>query len=185
MTQCYICGNYSHNKDNYVECNKQINKILNKQIKNISVQLIPFRQMGYNTSIKKYLEYANNPEIAIEKFIQQNHFNPNKPNRLNVLLNDKNDNNLQVFDYDDNNICRWQKKNKLDIIELLYDRGMNHLYFAKMILDGAGIKLTLSKENKLKKIIEKHNDEKYRQKCLTIILNMLYKYRNIVKINIY
>ena len=81
---------------------------------------------------------------------------------MNIINTNRRDNHVQLFDYDEDFICRWQTKDKNKIIELLYDRGMNYLFFAKMMLDCAeqickaylnffgGIKLDSKKEIKLK-----------------------------------
>jgi len=147
------------------------------------VNLLPFREMGYGVSTEKYLEYANNPEHAIKQFIKEHHFNPDKPERMNVLNTNRRDNRVQLFDYDDDLICRWQTKDKSKIIELLYDRGMNHLFFAKMMLDGAGVKLDPKKEKKLKEKIKEYEDDKVKKQCLDMISDMTYDYRDIVETN--
>jgi hypothetical protein len=147
------------------------------------VNLLPFRENGYKVSTEKYLEYANNPEHAIKQFIKEHHFNPDKPERLNILNTNRRDNRVQLFDYDEDSICRWQTKDKSKIIELLYDRGMNHLFFAKMMLDGAGVKLDPKKEKKLKEKIKEYEDEKVKKQCLDMISDMTYDYREIVETN--
>ena len=162
--------------------NIQINVNNGDNLKNV-VELLPFREMGYKVSTEKYLEYASNPEQAIKQFIKENHFNPEKPERMNVLNTNRRDNRVQLFDYDDDFIARWQTKDKAKIIELLYDRGMNHLFFAKMMLDGAGIKLDAKKEAKLKEKIKEYEDDKVKKKCLEMISDMTYDYREIVEEN--
>lgn len=145
--------------------------------------LLPFREMGYKVSTEKYLEYANNPDNAIKQFIKEHHFNPDKPERMNVLNTNRRDNRVQLFDYDEDSICRWQTKDKSKIIELLYERGMNHLYFAKMMLDGAGVKLDPKKEKKLKDKIKEYEDDKVKKQCIDMISDMTYDYREMVETN--
>ncbi len=145
--------------------------------------LLPFREMGYKVSTEKYLEYANNPDNAIKQFIKEHHFNPDKPERMNVLNTNRRDNRVQLFDYDEDSICRWQTKDKGKIIELLYERGMNHLYFAKMMLDGAGVKLDPKKEKKLKDKIKEYEDDKVKKQCIDMISDMTYDYREMVETN--
>jgi hypothetical protein len=147
------------------------------------VNLLPFRETGYKVSTEKYLEYANNPEHAIKQFIKEYHFNPDKPERMNILNTNRRDNRVQLFDYDDDFICRWQTKDKSKIIELLYDRGMNHLFFAKMMLDGAGVKLDPKKEKKLKEKIKEYEDDKVKKQCLDMISDMTYDYRDMIENN--
>jgi len=147
------------------------------------VNLLPFRETGYKVSTEKYLEYANNPEHAIKQFIKEYHFNPDKPERMNILNTNRRDNRVQLFDYDEDSICRWQTKDKSKIIELLYDRGMNHLFFAKMMLDGAGVKLDPKKEKKLKEKIKEYEDDKVKKQCLDMISDMTYDYRDMVENN--
>jgi hypothetical protein len=129
------------------------------------------------------LEYASNPEQAIKQFIRENHFNPDKPERMNVLNTNRRDNRVQLFDYDEDFICRWQTKDKSKIIELLYDRGMNHLFFAKMMLDCAGVKLDPKKETKLKEKIKEYENDKVKKQCLDMIADMTYDYREMVETN--
>ena len=146
--------------------------------------MIPFRDVSYKISTKKYLEYANNPEQAIRKFVKDEHLNPNKPERMNVLNTNPRSNRVQLFDFDEDFICRWQTKDKNDISELLFDRGVNALFFAKTMLAAAGIKLEPKKEIQLNaKIKEYENDEKLKKKYIDMISDLTYDYREMVGIN--
>ena len=173
-------GTLTNNNNNNIQINVSANA--GDDLKKV-VELLPFREMGYKITTEKYLEYATNPEKAIKQFIKENHFNPDKPERMNVLNTNRRDNRVQLFDYDDDFIARWQTKDKAKIIELLYDRGMNHLFFAKMMLDGAGIKLDAKKEAKLKEKLKEYEDDKVKKKCLDMISDMTYDYRDMVEEN--
>jgi hypothetical protein len=102
---------------------------------------------------------------------------------MNILNTNRRDNRVQLFDYDEDFICRWQTKDKSKIIELLYDRGMNHLFFAKMMLDCAGVKLDTKKETKLKEKIKEYENDKVKKQCLDMISDMTYDYREMVETN--
>jgi len=162
--------------------NIQINVNSSEDLKKV-VELLPFRETGYKVTTEKYLEYANNPDQAIKQFIKEHHFNPEKPERMNILNTNRRDNRVQLFDYDEDFICRWQTKDKSKIIELLYDRGMNHLFFAKMMLDYAGVKLDPKKETKLKEKIKEYENDKVKKQCLDMISDMTYDYREMIELN--
>jgi len=148
------------------------------------VEMLPFRDASYKISTKKYLEYANNPEQAIKKFVKDEHLNPAKPERLNILNTNSRSNRVQLFDYDDDFICRWQTKNKTDVAELLFDRGVNILFFAKNMLSAAGIKLDPKKETQLNaKIKEYETNDKVKKKYIDMITDLTYDYRDVVEFN--
>jgi hypothetical protein len=168
--------------NNNINNNIQINVSSTEDLKKV-VEILPFRETGYKVTTEKYLEYASNPDQAIKQFIKEHHFNPEKPERMNILNTNRRDNRVQLFDYDEDFICRWQTKDKGKIMELLYDRGMNHLFFAKMMLDCAGVKLDPNKENKLKEKIKEYEDDKVKKQCLDMIADMTYDYREMIEIN--
>ena len=94
------------------------------------------------------------------------------------------DNRVQLFDYDDDFICRWQTKDKTDVAELLYDRGVNILFFAKTMLSAAGIQLDPKKETQLNaRIKEYENDDKIKKKYVNMISDLTYDYRDVVSTN--
>jgi len=148
------------------------------------VDLIPFRNATYNITPEKYLEYANNPEQAIKKFIKDQHFNPNKPERMNILNTNARSNRVQIFDRDDDNICRWMTKDKATVSELLYDRGVNHLFVAKDIIEANGMYLDPRKEINLKeKINEYETDPKIKKQYIGMISDLSYDYHNMIEEN--
>jgi len=61
------------------------------------VDMLPFRNASYNIPAEKYLEYANNPEQAIKKFIKDYHFNPDRPERMNILNTNRRDNRTLIL----------------------------------------------------------------------------------------
>jgi len=146
------------------------------------VELLPFRNASYKISPKKYLEYASNPEQAIKKFVKDQHFNPDMPERMNLLNTNRRDNRVQLFDFDDDFICRWLTRDKSKICELLVDRAVNTLFFAKDNLARAGIKLDSTKEADIKQIIKKiENDENFKKKYIDLVADLTYDYKDIIK----
>jgi len=103
---------------------------------------------------------------------------------MNVLNTNPRSNRVQLFDYDEDFVCRWQTKDKNDISELLFDRGVNILFFAKIMLASAGVKLDPKKETKLNaRIKEYENDEKLKKKYIDMISDLTYDYREMVGTN--
>ena len=148
------------------------------------VELIPFRNASYNITPEKYLEYANNPEQAIQLFIKDEHFNPNKPERMNILNTNLRSNRVQIFDRDNDNICRWMTKDKATISELLYDRGINHIFVAKNIIEENGLFLDPRKERNLKeKINEYETNPRIKKQYISMISDLSYDYHNMIENN--
>ena len=85
--------------------------------------MLPFRDVSYKIPTKKYLEYVNNPDQAIKQFVKDYHLNPNKPERMNVLNTNRRDNRVQLFDFDEDFICRWQTKDKSKVLEQVSSDG--------------------------------------------------------------
>jgi hypothetical protein len=130
------------------------------------------------------LEYANNPDQAIKQFVKDYHLNPDKPERQNILNTNRRDNRVQLFDFDEDFICRWQTKDKSKVLELLCDRGVNALFFAKTMLAAAGIKLDPKKEIELNaKIKEYETSDKVKKKYVDMIGDLTYDYRDMVESN--
>ena len=147
-------------------------------------EMLPFRDVCYKIPTKKYLEYVNNPDQAIKQFVKDYHLNPNKPERMNVLNTNRRDNRVQLFDFDEDFICRWQTKDKSKVLELLCDRGVNALFFAKTMLAAAGIKLDPKKETALNaKIKEYESSDKVKKRYIDMIGDLTYDYRVVVEIN--
>jgi RNase P subunit RPR2 len=161
--------------------NQQNNVVINlnstDDLKKVS-DILPFRDASYKIPTKKYLEYANNPrrvnlyflqkykcpDQAIKQFVKDYHLNPNKPERQNILNTNRRDNRVQLFDFDEDFICRWQTKDKSKVLELLCDRGVNALFFAKTMLSAAGVKLDPKKETELNaKIKEYESSDKVKK----------------------
>jgi hypothetical protein len=148
------------------------------------VELIPFRNTGYDIPLSHYIDYVNNPAQAIKKFIKDQHFNPDKPDRMNILNTNRRDNRVQIFDKDEDNIPRWLTRDKYTINELLYDRGINYLFIAKDILEENGIKVDPNKEAALnKKIEEFESDPKTKKEYISMISDLTYDYHEIVEEN--
>ena len=186
--------NTTNNTNNGINIQTQNNQ--NNHINNININLnntndiqkvvdmIPFRNVKYNITPEKYLEYAKYPERAIKSFIKDEHLNPNKPERMNILNTNTRSNKVQVLDRDDDDEIRWMIKSKTDINELLYDRGVNHLYVAKNILEANGIYLDARTKQRLnEKINEYETDDRSKREQIDMISDLTYNYRDIVESN--
>ncbi len=186
LTQPNVVNNIS-NVSNTANNTQNIGTQININVgstKNLQevVELLPFRNVSYKISPKKYLEYASNPEQAIKKFVKDQHFNPDIPERMNILNTNRRDNRVQLFDFDDDFICRWLTRDKSKICELLVDRAVNTLFFAKDNLARAGIKLDSTKEADIKQIIKKiENDEQFKKKYIDLVADLTYDYKDIIK----
>jgi hypothetical protein len=163
---------------------QNINNVVINVNQNQIVDMLPFRDVSYKIPTKKYLEYANNPDQAIKQFVKDYHLNPDKPDRMNVLNTNRRDNRVQLFDFDEDFICRWQTKDKYKVMELLCDRGVNALFFAKTMLAAAGVKLNPEKEKQLNaKIKEYESSDKIKKKYIDMIADLTYDYRDVVELN--
>ncbi len=172
------------NTTNIGTLNNQNNVVINVNPIQEPIDMLPFRDVCYKIPTKKYLEYANNPDQAIKQFVKDYHLNPDKPERMNILNTNRRDNRVQLFDFDEDFICRWQTKDKSKVLELLCDRGVNALFFAKTMLTAAGIKLDPDKETKLNaKIKEYETSDKVKKKYVDMIGDLTYDYRDMVESN--
>jgi hypothetical protein len=194
-----VCSNKNNitNKNNIINkinnTNNNVNNIQNNTINinvgNISdiekvIEMLPFKNVKYNITPQKYLEYAKYPERAIKSFVKDEHFNSKKPERMNILNSNSRSNKMQILDHDDNDEIRWLLKSKKDVCDLLYDRGINHLYVAKNILNSNGIFLDTKTEKRLnEKINEYETDNKSRKEQIDIISDLTYNYRDVVQNN--
>ena len=185
-------NNILHTTNNNIQTLNNLNNqnnIININLNNPNdiqkvVDMIPFKNVKYNISPEKYLEYAKFPEKAIKTFIKDEHFNPNKPERMNILNTNLKSKKVQVLDCDDNDEIRWMIKSKTDINELLYDRGVNHLYVAKNILEENGIFLdAITIQRLISKINEYETNDKIKKEEIEEISDLTYNYRDIVDRN--
>ncbi len=190
-------NNNTNNSTNIQTQNNQTQNIQtqnNQNIININIdstkntdkiaEMIPFRTCGYKITPKKYLEYAKYPERAIKSFIKDEHFNPEKPERMNVLNTNYKSTKVSVLDYDEYDEMRWMLKSKNDINGLLCDRVINHLFMAKIMLQNAGIKLDAETEKKLNEQINDYeSNEKVKKKYLDMVSELSYNYRDMVEEN--
>ena len=169
----------TQNNQNIIQINLNNSNYIEKV-----VEMIPFKNVKYNITPEKYLEYAKFPERAIKSFVKDEHFNPNKPERMNILNTNSRSNKVQILDRDDDDEIRWMIKTKSDINELLYDRVVNHLYVAKNILEANGIFLDARTEQKLNdKINEYETDNRSKREQIDIISDLTYNYRDIIDSN--
>ena len=188
MTNQKRINNITNNTTNNIQNNQNNQQIIiavnNADDLKKVVDMIPFRNTGYDIPLTNYLDYINNPGQAIKKFIKDQHFNPDKPERMNILNTNRRDNRVQIFDKDEDNIPRWLTKDKYAINELLYDRGINYLFVAKDILEENGIKVDPKKEVALnKKIEEFETDPKTKKEYISMISDLTYDYHDMVEQN--
>ena len=175
--------------NNNIQTQNNQNQIININLSNPNdiqkvVNMIPFKNVKYNITTEKYLEYARYPERAIKSFVKDEHFNPNKPERMNIFNSNSRSNKVQVLDRDEDDKIKWMIKSKTDINELLYDRGVNHLYVAKNILEANGIFLDIRTEQRLNdKINEYETDNRSKREQIDIISDLTYNYRDIIDSN--
>jgi hypothetical protein len=161
-----------NNKDDIEEVCKQVCK------------LIPFRYTKYNTPIDKLIEYYNNPNCAIQKIVNGEHFNPEKPEQMNIHNTNCRSNRIQVFDADEYGNEMWITKDKMDLCEDLYEKSVNELYFAKNKLESNGIKIDLRKENRMnEKINNLETDLKMKKDYINKIADITWDKRKLVELN--
>ena len=161
-----------NNKNDIAEVCKQVSK------------LIPFRYTKYNTPVDILIDYYNNPNRAIQHIVNYQHFNPKKPQQMNIHNTNCRSNRVQVFDEDENGDERWITKDKMDVCEDLYEKSVNELYFAKYKLEKKGIIVDPQKENRMnEKINELETDDKIRKEYINKIADITWDGRNIVNSN--
>ena len=183
-------NNTTNNTTNNIHNNQQniIIAVNNKEdIEEVCKQvckLIPFRYTKYNTPIDKLIEYYNNPNCAIQKIVNGEHFNPEKPEQMNIHNTNCRSNRIQVFDTDENGNEMWITKDKMDICEDLYEKSVNELYFAKNRLESYGIKIDVKKENIMnEKINELETDLKIKKDYMNKIADITWDSRKLVELN--
>ena len=173
-----------NNKNDIAEVCKQVSK------------LIPFRYTKYNTPVDTLIDYYDNPNRAIQHIVNYQHFNPKKPQQMNVHNTNcrslaiwhtrsvSGSNRVQVFDEDENGDERWITKNKMDVCEDIYEKSVNELYFAKNKLEKNGIIVDQQKQKRMnEKINEFETDEKIRKEYINKIADITWDGRYIVNSN--
>ena len=130
------------------------------------------------------IDYYDNPNRAIQHIVNYQHFNPKKPQQMNVHNTNCRSNRVQVFDEDENGDERWITKNKMDVCEDIYEKSVNELYFAKNKLEKNGIIVDQQKQKRMnEKINEFETDEKIRKEYINKIADITWDGRNIVNLN--
>ncbi len=147
-------------------------------------KLIPFRYTKYKPSVRDLIGYFNNPNKAIQQIIINEHFNPDKPEQMNIHNTNCRSNRMQVFDEDENGIERWITRDKTDVCDDLYEKSVNEMFFAKTNLKVKGYHVDSKKEKTMNdKIKELETNKKVRKEYMDKIADVTWDYRDVVQQN--
>lgn len=147
-------------------------------------KLIPFRYTKYKPSVKDLISYFNNPNKAIQQIIINEHFNPDKPEQMNIHNTNCRSNRMQVFDEDENGSERWITRDKTDVCDDLYEKSVNEMFFAKHNLKLKGYRVSAEKEKTMNdKIHQLETNKKLRKEYMDKISNLTWDYKNVVQTN--
>ncbi len=147
-------------------------------------KLIPFRYTKYKPSVRDLLGYFNNPNKAIQQIIINEHFNPAKPEQMNIHNTNCRSNRMQVFDEDENGLERWITRDKTDVCDDLYEKSVNEMFFAKTNLKVKGYHIDSKKEKTMNdKIRELETNKKVRKEYMDKISDITWDYRDVVQQN--
>jgi len=147
-------------------------------------KLIPFRYTKYKPSVRDLIGYFNNPNKAIQQIIINEHFNPSKPEQMNIHNTNCRSNRMQVFDEDENGLERWITRDKTDVCDDLYEKSVNEMFFAKTNLKIKGYHVDSKKEKTMNdKIRELETNKKIRKEYMDKISDITWDYRDVVQQN--
>jgi len=147
-------------------------------------KLIPFRYTKYKPSVQDLIGYFNNPNKAIQQIIINEHFNPSKPEQMNIHNTNCRSNRMQVFDEDENGLERWITRDKTDVCDDLYEKSVNEMFFAKTNLKIKGYHVDSKKEKTMNdKIRELETNKKIRKEYMDKIADITWDYRDVVQQN--
>lgn len=159
-------------KDDIEEVCKQVSK------------LIPFRYTKYKPSVQDLISYFNNPNKAIQQIIINEHFNPAKPEQMNIHNTNCRSNRMQVFDEDENGSERWITRDKTDVCDDLYEKSVNEMFFAKHNLKLKGYRVSSEKEKNMNdKIHQLETNKKVRKEYMNKISDITWDYKDVVQAN--
>ena len=125
----------------------------------------------------------NNP---IARLIIDTHFNPDKPENMNILNTNIKDNRIKVYDYDDDDDEKWLIKDKKEICETLYYNCVYALFNSLTNTYHNG-EINISKqsfERIISVITTYYNDIRVIKEYIKIISYVTYNNRHIVLDNI-
>jgi hypothetical protein len=184
-------NNTTNNTDNSITNNNQQNIIIavsgKEDIEEVCKQvckLIPFRYTKYKPSVQDLIGYFNNPNKAIQQIIINEHFNPSKPEQMNIHNTNCRSNRMQVFDEDENGLERWITRDKTDVCDDLYEKSVNEMFFAKTNLKVKGYHVDSKKEKTMNdKIRELETNKKVRKEYMDKIADITWDYRDVVHQN--
>ena len=158
-------------KELYKQVSKLLDKVGDTNIQNnIILNNYGNEDLSHLTSTLK-TELLSIPYGAIPKMIEAIHFNDDKPENKNIVLPNKKENLVKIFQGD-----KWIYKNKNDTINDLVDSKYN-------IIDGhfeeinnqthicSGIKTTFTKFKKVYEDGDEEMVEKLRKECELVLLN--------------
>ena len=147
-------------------------------------KLIPFRYTKYKPSAKDLISYFNNPNKAIQQIIINEHFNPAKPEQMNIHNTNCRSNRMQVFDEDENGSERWITRDKTDVCDDLYEKSVNEMFFAKHNLKLKGYRVSSEKEKNMNsKINDLETNKKIRKEYMNKISDLTWDYKDVVQVN--
>ena len=82
-----------------------------------NIQLLSFKETDYSHLTENdYLQCINHDNHCIKRLIEKIHFNPNKPENMNIYISNLKDKYLMV--YENGN---WNIKNKKSVLDSLYE----------------------------------------------------------------
>jgi len=147
-------------------------------------KLIPFRYTKYKPSVQDLISYFNNPNKAIQHIIINEHFNPDKPEQMNIHNTNCRSNRMQVFDEDENGSERWITRDKTDVCDDLYEKSVNEMFFAKHNLKLKGYRVSSEKEKNMNdKIHQLETNKKVRKEYMNKISDITWDYKDVVQTN--
>lgn len=147
-------------------------------------KLIPFRYTKYKPSVQDLISYFNNPNKAIQHIIINEHFNPDKPEQMNIHNTNCRSNRMQVFDEDENGSERWITRDKTDVCDDLYEKSVNEMFFAKHNLKLKGYRTSSEKEKNMNdKIHQLETNKKIRKEYMNKISDITWDYKDVVQTN--
>ena len=154
---CSICNkDYTHLRClRYHLANKKLNCNLtsksNNNINNINNinNLVPFRNTPFDIDLTKMKDCFENPLSAINKIINNIHFNQDNPQNMNIINSNRRDDSVKVYDYNSENELCWITQNKYATCELLHNKSVNTMIKIPPRLKAKGYKLDPQKEFRL------------------------------------
>lgn len=173
----------STNINNIHNANNTTNNIVINNIININ-NLVPFRETPYEIDIIKMKECLANPYLAIDKIINNIHFNQNNPQNMNIINSNRRDDSVKVYDYNSQNELGWITQNKNTACELLHNKSVGVMLKIPTKLKLNNINVDLQKEFNLSSHISnlEYNKE-IKKESIKRIKNLIYDKHKMVLLN--